>query len=122
MNRHPFSATLFILVFCSYIDSKKHITHALLVRQLARKIPHVDEGLIKGHAGEKGFGVFATRPFKKGELVCEFQGKLQVSKKEDLTEGVYFFNFKVGKLHYRSLPVLVFYSVRMKQLKQLFTY
>jgi hypothetical protein len=72
-----------------------------LALQYARRVRH--EGLEKGDAGEKGFGVFATRPFVKGELICEYEGKVTVSKQEDFTEGTYLYHYQVGKLFYRLI-------------------
>jgi hypothetical protein len=72
-----------------------------LARQYACRVRH--EGLEKRDAGVKGFGVFSTRSFLKGEFLCEYEGKLEITSKEDMTEGEYLFNYKVGKVYYRSL-------------------
>ena len=76
-----------------------------LAFQFASRVRH--EGLVKGDAGVKGFGVFTTRSFQKGEYLCEYEGKLTVSKQRDHTEGIYVLHYKVGKLFYRLLFFLV---------------
>ena len=73
-----------------------------LAAQYRARIRH--EGLKKSEAGEKGFGVFTTRRFLKGEYLCEYEGRVQqVSDTKDGTEGNYLFDFKCGPKHYRLL-------------------
>lgn len=68
--------------------------------------PH--EGLEKRVAPGKGFGVFTTRPFVKGEYICEYGGKMKVTDKEDHREGMYLYNFRVGQKFYRLLYYIRF--------------
>ena len=57
----------------------------------------------------KGRGVISTRPFTKGELICEYSGELISHEEAKRREGVYledssigcymyYFNFKTRKL------------------------
>jgi hypothetical protein len=67
--------------------------------QYATRIRH--EGLVKADAGEKGFGVFATRPFRKGEFLVEYEGEVFVDTQDDENaEGIFLFKFQSGKLFY----------------------
>ena len=45
---------------------------------------------------EKGRGIFSTRPFKKGELVCEYSGELVSIEEARAREGKYRENEAVG--------------------------
>jgi SET domain-containing protein len=79
-----------------------------LAQQYVSRIRH--EGLIKGDAGEKGFGVFTTRSFRKGEYLCEYEGKYRESLIDDDSEGNYLYHFKVGKLYCRLLLAFALFN------------
>ena len=48
----------------------------------------------------KGLGVFAKRPFRKGEFVCEYKGEILNLKKAKERENKYERDEKVGSYMY----------------------
>ena len=44
----------------------------------------------------KGLGVFSTRAFKKGELVCEYHGELISCEEATQRENVYLKKSEIG--------------------------
>ena len=73
----------------------------------------------------KGRGVVSTRPFKKGELICEYSGRLisheeakkkeeEYSKDSDIGCYMYYFTHKTNRFWYIGQKEVLFYlSIRL---------
>lgn len=88
-------------LFLLQSEKQEEIAHKLRTKN--------EDGLKVVEVEGKGRGVVSTRPFKKGELVCEYSGKLityeeakkkeeEYSKDSDIGCYMYYFTHKTTKL------------------------
>ncbi|KAF4070723.1 hypothetical protein AMELA_G00288780 [Ameiurus melas] len=92
----------FLRIFPALADSKAPTKQDWL----KAGFPQTWKGLaIKDFGGEKGLGVVATQPFSKGDIVCDYhgkvityaQGKVMMQNLQD--EARYLFFFRTGQRH-----------------------